>query len=452
MIRIFIPYLVVFLFSAFSLATAQAGPRSCDALPAAVDLNFDTDQQQSLEDLLVEMIEKKIAPGAVMLIEHKGKLVFSHTVGMADIERARPLQSDALFRIYSMTKAITSVVAMRLVEQGKLKLNDPISLYIPSFSNAQVWAGDDAGETTEPLERPIIVADLLRHSAGFTYFNPAGDAISRLYRSKGIPGGPNADAPPTDGSPPVNSLQMLADRVASTPLLNQPGERFSYGNASDVLGRIVEIASGQTLDNLVLNEVTRPLGMQDTGFTIPPGAKSRLSNNYAAKPQPGNGPAVLTTPHHKDLKMGQLALIDDARNSVYQHQTIQYGGAGLISTAQDYLRFTTEIRRAAAGKPSKLINAKSIQQMRTNQLDQNARDSSVMLGGLGFGYGFAVRIAPTQDEPVFPECGLFWGGASSTYFWIDPANNVSGVLMTQVFGGDVKSYWMAALKSIYANK
>ncbi|MFT5691972.1 MAG: CubicO group peptidase (beta-lactamase class C family) [Oceanicoccus sp.] len=451
MTRFFSSFFVAILFSTFTLGTAQADTSTCEVLPVAVDLNFGADQQENLENILTEMVEKNIAPGAVMLIEHKGKLVFSHTVGMADIERARPMTSDALFRIYSMTKPLTSVVAMRMVEQGKLKLDDPISKYIPSFASARVWAGDDAGEETEPLERPILVADLLRHTAGFTYLNP-GSPIGRLYMAKGILGGPGAGTPLKYGVKPVTSLQMLADRIAETPLLNQPGSKFTYGNAVDVLGRVMEIASGQTLGDLIRNEVTVPLGMKDTSFAIPAGTQSRLTNNYAARPQVSNGPKDGSTLNYKELNVGKLGLADDAQNSVFQNKTIEFGGAGLLSTAQDYLRFTTEIRRAANGHPSELVNANSIQQMRTDQLDAKARANSPELSRVGFGFGFAVRTAPTQEDPVYPKCGISWGGAASTQFWIDPANEVSGVLMTQVFGGNVKSYWMAALKSIYANK
>lgn len=416
--------------------------------PSSAIVTIDARKQAALTTLMRDMVDKQIAPGVVMLIEQRGKPVVEIETGFADSETKVAMQRDTLFRIYSMTKPLTSVVAMQLVEAGKLSLVDPVSKYIPEFADARVTAADGK---TEALARPINVRDLLMHNAGLTYSSAATDPVHSAYRQLGIPAGPGVASAPTDGSSPVQTTAELAQRVARAPLMNQPGIRFTYGNASDVLGRVVEVASGMRLRDLIAARITVPLGMTDSAFIVSQAQVARLSAAYASPPQhPSKSEDTLQAVDIATLGKGQVFKIDSGATSIFLRPSqIDFGGAGMVSTAPDYLRFTQMLRQRGMLGTVRVLRPATIDAMRVDQLSEEARIRSPLLGGLGFGYGFAVRLTPTATPPVFPRCGYFWGGAASTFFWVDPAGQSSGVMMTQVFGGDVRPYWLAAMKILY---
>lgn len=404
-------------------------------------------------DLINELVAKKIAPGAVMLIEQKGKTVFMHSAGHASVEAGRSMNADTLVRIFSMTKPMTSLAAMKLVEEGQIKLDDPIANYLPEFAHTKVWDSESVGLATKELARPITVADLLRHTAGFTYQSKHHGPIQRQYFEKGVPASPSIEPTSPEGTESAASSAELAVRIASIPLLNQPGERFTYGNATDVLGRLVEVVYGKSLGAVFEEEIYTPLNMTDTSFQFPVGEEARFSTGYFSQPQLPPSASFLGQHQVEKLGEGKLAPLDPASNSIFaKDQPIEFGGAGLISTAKDYLKFTSAMRAAATGEDTGLIGQDLVALMRTNQLGKEAISASPSFDGLGFGFGFAVRTAPTTTSPTFPQCGFFWGGAASTFFWIDPQGQTSGVMMTQVIGGDVRQYYLALLEALYSDQ
>jgi CubicO group peptidase (beta-lactamase class C family) len=406
--------------------------------------------QARLKSLMRQMIEKRIAPGAVLVIEQRGRVVTSIVDGHADAERQEPMAADSLFRIYSMTKPLTAVAALQLVDQGRLRLDDPVGRFIPEMNSLRAWVGSGEVTATEPLKRPLTVRDLLTHSAGFGYQGDQAHPVLRLYGTKGIGAGPGVGGTPTDGSAPATGLAEFTRKLATLPLLHQPGVQFTYGNASDVLGRVVEVAAGQPLAALMNAAIFRPLGMTSTSFGIPAGQEGKLTSAYLAKSHAAPAAGVFDVPDIEDLPTGALSRIDDGRASIFaQKDRIDYGGAGLISTADDYLRFTRMLRERGGADGKRLISEQLAEAMMSNQLEPQARLGAKMLDQASFGFGIGVRTAPTRASPAFPQCSAFWGGAGSTFFWVDRAGETSGVLMTQVFGGDVKSYWLAMMKELY---
>ncbi|MEM8695443.1 MAG: serine hydrolase domain-containing protein [Pseudomonadota bacterium] len=428
------------------------GPAVCAVTGDPAVPLLDAATRGRLEATLRDMVDRGIAPGVVMMIEQNGQPVFSFAHGMADAEHERAMADDTLFRLYSMTKPITSLVALQLVAEGRLSLDDPVSRYIPEFADATVLA-DEGGPDAAPvsLERPVTIRDLLRHSAGLTYRTAEDNRAGPIYAARGIPAGPGLDQPPTDGSAPVQSLAELVRRVADVPLLNQPGTDFTYGNATEVLGRVVEIVTGERLSQAFSARIFGPLGMSSTFFQVPADDADRMSSAYVATAQfPDRTPGVMGSVPIEELGAAALRLIDDAETSFFlPAPRIEYGGAGLVGTAGDYLRFTRAVRENRRPDGAMLLPPALADAMRSNQLPPEALSDDPTLRGLGFGYGFAVKLGPTEAEPVFPQCGYFWGGAASTSFWIDPAGETSGVVMTQIFGGDVTSYQIELLRILY---
>jgi CubicO group peptidase (beta-lactamase class C family) len=363
------------------------------------------------------------------------------------------MRAENLFRLYSMTKPVTTAAALQLIEKGRLKLDDPVSKYVPGFAATPVFVSGDKPETlkVEAAQRPLTVRDLMRHTAGMTYKAEGPTLVHRLYGLRGIDMGSGADIAPLDGSARVASSGELAARIATIPLLHQPGTKFSYGNATDVLGHVVEVASGQRLSSYLTANIFRPLGMADTGFIVRQPDVPRFTAAYAATSLvPGTAPLFARVDPAK-VTPAKLNLIDDPTRSPYLLQRpIDYGGAGLVGTAADYLRFTQALRQGGSLGKARILTRDSTAGMLANQLPNNARTPELAASGLGFAFGLAVRESAGTMPVAFPKCGAFWAGAASTYFWVDPVNEVSGVLMTQVFGGDVKSVWLSVLDALYA--
>lgn len=440
---------VVFAADASAAKTATGGSVPvCRVDGKPVIPEFSADRIGRLEGIVRKLVDQGVAPGAVLLVEQRGKTVVDFTYGMADRESARPMRTDALFRLYSMTKPVTSIAAMQLVARHRIGLDDPVAKYITEFADARVFKAEGQ---SEPLDRPITIRDLLRHTAGMTYLGD-GDPVSKLYAVRGIPAGPGVTRIPSDGSPAVRDLADLVRRVATTPLRNQPGAAWTYGNADDVLGRVLEVATGKPLSAVLEEQVLRPTGMTATAFQASPLLAPRLTTAYIALTPKKAGEGVLASVDIDTLLNPALMVADQAEKSIFLAKPpIEYGGAGLVGTAGDYLRFTRMLRQGGTIDGRRLAPAWVVDQMRSNQIAPEARTKPATLGGLGFGLGFATRIEPTNMGPAFPQCGYFWGGAASTFFWIDPAGKTSGVLMTQVFGGDSSSFWLAVVREIYGH-
>lgn len=356
------------------------------------------------------VVEKAIAageiPGAVAWVSRDGKVAYHRAFGYSDIEAKTPMQKDSIFRIASMTKAVTSVGVMILYEQGRFKLTDPVSKYLPEFKNPRVLVsvkGEDDFET-RPAKREITIRDLLTHTSGITY--PfAGSELQKAYKKAGIIDGLTAE-------PLV--LRDVMGRLAKMPLLHDPGERWTYGLNTDVLGYLIEQVSGKPLYSFFRSEIFEPLGMNDTGFYLPKVKQNRLVTLYGQVP---GGPLARVSV----MEEFQADAMYPVRGATYYS-----GGAGLCATARDYGQFVLMLLNDGVLEGRRVLSRKSVELMRTSHFDA--------FGGAAtdFGLGFSI----TQNVGAAGELGSVgsyaWGGAFYTSFWIDPKERLVAVFMSQV--------------------
>ena len=357
-------------------------------------------------------------PGWLITVRRGGRLAYVAKCGSRDLEADLPVTDDTLWRIYSMTKPLTSVAAMILYEEGKLGLNDPVSAFIPSFGDVRVYAGgSDLRQVTVPAVEPVRVWHLLTHTAGLTYGFHRVHPVDALYRAAGFEW----------SSPAGVNLAQACDIWAGLPLLFQPGAEWNYSVATDVLGRVVEVASGQSLDEFFAARILRPLGMTQTSFWAGPDAASRLAALYTPGP---DGTAT------RNDALGQAALAPPGMLS---------GGGGLVSTAADYDRFT-QMLLPRPGSPAgeldgtRLLSPRTVGYMTRNHLPGN-QDLETFgrplyaespFRGVGFGLGFAVVLDPVPGKVICSAGELSWGGAASTAFWIDAAADLTVSFFTQL--------------------
>jgi CubicO group peptidase (beta-lactamase class C family) len=354
-------------------------------------------------DTVMQMyVDSARAAGIAVLVLRGGGVVKSGVYGWADREAARPLTEDALFRIASQTKAVTSVAAMMLVEEGRLRLADPVARWLPAFGQASV-AGDAAPAA---LRRPITIRDLLTHAAGISY--GTGAAIRAQYGAAGL--GPAAGAGwyLADKDEPVCTTM---DRLGTLPMAAQPGDRFVYGYATDVLGCVIERVSGQTLDAFFHTRIFEPLGMRNSWFFAPAADRDRLTVVYAAAPG--------RLERAPDGPLGQGAYTDGPRRNFS-------GGAGLISTIGDYARFLQMLLNGGTLDGVRLLAPASVALMTANHLGP-VYDAP----GLGFGFGFEVLTEPGRAGRFGSAGSYGWGGAYATSYWVDPAEQLVALIMTQ---------------------
>jgi CubicO group peptidase (beta-lactamase class C family) len=353
-----------------------------------------------------EIAENKI-PGAIMLILRRGKLAYFETFGVRDPATRAPMTADTIFRIYSMSKPITSVAAMMLVEEGKLSLEQPLSKYIPSFANVKVGVevpGADGKPTLNLVtpRRPIFIQDLMRHTSGITYG----------FIGEGVVKGMYADAHLF--SIDVDNAEF-AERIAKLPLDEQPGTTWDYGHSTDILGRVVEIVSGKSLYQFEKERILDPLGMKDTGFYVTDPARQA----FVAEPFPNDRHIA------NDFEMNDPRL----------PRKWEAGGSGMVSTVADYARFTRMLLNGGALDGKRYLSPKTVSFMGANQIGPAA---DILPGryylpgpGYGFGLGFAVRteVGVSPDEGSVGE--MSWSGVGGTTFWIDPKENMAVVFMAQ---------------------
>jgi CubicO group peptidase (beta-lactamase class C family) len=361
--------------------------------------------------------EKYLASGrmpcAQVLISRHGEPVHEFVGGKRDLERGTPCTPDTLFRIYSMTKPITSVAFMMLVEEGKVALDDPVHRFIPEWKDLGVFsAGVTGGFQTTPPARPMQMVDLLRHTSGLTYGFQNRTNVDAAYRKAGI-GEIGSTLP----------LEEMIKGLARIPLEFSPGEAWNYSVSTDVLGFLVGVISGQPFETFLQERIFAPLGMTDTGFHVAKGQGERLAACYNATAK------------------GGLSLQDDPADSAYlKPPSFVSGGGGLVSTAADYMKFCQMLLNRGEFGGHRLIAPKTLDLMATNHLPEG-KDLTQMSrslfsestnAGVGFGLGFAV----VQDAPrTLVPCSdgeFYWGGAASTAFWVDPEEDLSVVFMTQV--------------------
>ena len=363
-------------------------------------------------------------PGTQLVVCRRGSIVHSSVQGLADLERKMPMKDDTIFRIYSMTKPITSVAFMMLVEQGLVALDEPVHKYIPEWKNLGVYqAGTAPAFMTRPPARPMQIVDLLRHTSGLTYGFQQRSNVDAAYRNKHI--GAVEKAGTLDS--------MIAD-LADIPLEFSPGEAWNYSVSTDVIGYLVGKISGMPFEQFLKERIFNPLGMADTDFFVPADKAHRLAACYNAT---GGGMVSFHSPGAK----GGLTLQDDpATSSFLSPPAFISGGGGLCSTAADYLTFCRALLNRGELGGVRLIGPKTLALMTTNHLPGN-RDLPEMsrsmfaeatYSGIGFGLGFSVTMDPAKTLIAGSPGEYAWGGAATTSFWIDPAEELIAIFMTQV--------------------
>lgn len=362
-----------------------------------------------IDGLMQQYVEENLIAGAVALILQNGQPVYQRAAGWSDKEAGTRMTTDTIFRIASQTKAITSVAILQLQERGKLIVNDPVSKYIPEFARTTVLVKNESGVSTVPATRQITLRDLLTHTAGISYGKEP--ELADLYGAKGLgPAAGNGNGWYTADKNEPTCTTMA--RLASLPFQAQPGSAYVYGYNTDILGCVVERASGMPLDEYFRTQITQPLGMKDTHFFLPQDQRRRLAAAYMSGP---NG-KVVRSPN--DAR-GQGHYIEGPRKNFA-------GGAGLLSTAQDYARFLEAIRNGGVLEGVRILSPRSVALMTTNQLgDLHVKDD------MGFGFGFEVveRFGAAGLEAP----GSFgWAGAYGTNYRVDPASGLVVVLMLQL--------------------
>ncbi len=377
------------------------------------ELGFSAARLERLAAALEDYVEEEQVAGSVTLVLRHGKVAYFDAVGHRDAARRAPMREDTIFRIASQTKAIVSAAAMILQEEGKLLISDPVGKYIPSFEETTVAVAKDEGEGYEivPAERPITIRDLLTHTSGFDY----GDGLAKdKWQAAGIEGYYFADRDEPIGE--------TVARMGALPAVAQPGEEWVYGYSTDILGAVLEIASGMPLDELLADRLFVPLKMHDTHFYLPESKRERLATVYELK----DGKIART---QEDGWNGQGAYVDGPRKSFS-------GGAGLLSTATDYSRFLQMILDEGELDGVRVLSRKSVALMGANQL------VDVELGpGEGFGLGFSVLEDLGKRGTLGSVGELGWGGAYHTHYWIDPAEDLVVVYMTQLLpAGDLDDH------------
>jgi CubicO group peptidase (beta-lactamase class C family) len=363
-------------------------------------------------------------PGTQLLIYRRGKVAHSAVQGYADLERKVPVKDDTIFRIYSMTKPITSIAFMMLLEEGLVALDEPVHKYIPEWKNLGVFvAGNAPAFLTRPPSRPMLIVDLLRHTSGLTYGFQQRSNVDAAYREAKI--GEVLKAGTLD--------TMIAD-LAKIPLEFSPGEAWNYSVATDVIGYLIGKISGQPFEQFLKERIFNPLGMSDTDFHVPKEKAHRFAACYSADP-----PGKMT--FHATERKGALTLQDDpATSSFLAPPSLISGGGGLCSTAADYLTFCRALINGGEVGGVRLIGPKTLQLMTSNHLpggvDLPAMSRSLFseaaYNGIGFGLGFAVTMEPAKTLIPGSPGEYNWGGAATTSFWIDPAEELITIFMTQV--------------------
>jgi len=374
------------------------------AAPSAQTLS--SKRLERVDRYFQEQVDQERIAGAVAVVLQDGKPVYEKAFGWADKEAKRKMTVDAIFRIASQSKALTSAVILSLMEEGKLALADPAGRYIPTFARTTVLTPGGADMTTVPAKRPITIRDLLTHTAGVSYGEES--RIAAAYKAKNLGAVTGRGWYTADKDEPICDTM---ERLGTLPFVSQPGEAYVYGYNTDILGCIAEKASGSTLDELIRTRITGPLGMKDTMFYLPSNQRDRLVAVYASNAESGG--KIFRAP---DTPLGQGNYVDGPRRSFS-------GGAGLLSTARDYARFLEAIRRGGEVDGVRILSPRTVELMTTNQSGTLHSDT-----GLGFGYGF--ETTDRYGANGLDEVGAFgWGGAYGSNYRVDPKSRLVLVMM-----------------------
>lgn len=378
---------------------------------AAKPAGFAPDRLARLDGWLRQQVDGGRYAGLNLLVWRHGAVAYRAAYGMADSEGGTPFADDTIVRIYSMTKPLTSVAVMMLYEEGHFQLDDPITRFLPAFRNMRVFTGGSRTlYASEPALRDITFRDLLTHTSGLTYGFMDASPVDALYRDHGV-----------DFQLSEATLGEVVEKAASLPLLAQPGTAWNYSIATDVLGHLIAVIAGQDFADFLHARVLQPLGMHDTAFHVPADKMPRFAACYARGPD--NRPILVDAP---------------AKSRYAGAKRLASGGGGLVGTAPDYLRFCRFLLNKGELDGVRLLGRKTVELMTSNHLRGDmadmgqARFSESTYAGIGFGLGFSVMIEPAKAQILGTPGEFAWGGAASTSFFCDPAEDMAVVLMTQL--------------------
>jgi len=386
--------------SAQTAARAAARPQTPPLPEAKPDsIGLSAPRLQRASDAFKREVDKGTIPGATLLVARKGRIGWFDAIGRQSPTADTTMANDSIFRIFSMTKPIVSVGIMMLVEDGQLLLGDPVAKFIPEFAHQKVGVETKGGELElVPLERPMTIQDLLRHTSGITYDHTGNGPVHKLYQQSRL------------RSRKITNEEHAAV-VASLPLICQPGAEWNYSRSTDILGRIIEVVSGQTLGTFLTERILAPLAMAETGFFTGEENAGRLAEPFAADPWTGE----------------QVNLFN-----MLDRPAMESGGGGLVSTTMDYARFCQMLLSGGTLDGTRIIGRKTLELMASDHLAPGAKIQGTLLApGHGFGLGFAVRthagLAPFPGSTG----QFFWSGIAGTFFWIDPKEDLFCVFMAQ---------------------
>ena len=393
-----------------------ASPVFAADLPSAAPADVGVGRLDRITSLFKADTAAQRLPGAVVMIARNGKVVYHEAFGVRDPETGAPMQKDSIFRMYSMTKPITGVAVLMLMEEGKLRLNDPVSKYLPALKNPKVMIETVDGQgrrvaSTVPATREITIQDLMRHTSGITY--GAGSSAAEQAMTKagigiqlGIAGEKPLSARLTD--------QQVVEEIGKLPLMFQPGTSWEYGRSIDVLLALVEVVSGQRADAFMEERIFKPLGMTDTFFNVPKDKLDRVA-------QPGPDPDTKETAQLTDVTQPRIFL---------------GGGEGLLSTASDYMRFALMLANGGEGNGVRLLSRKTVELMTSDHLGPALSQGPNFAPGPGYGFGLTVAVRTQPGMSSYPgSVGEYnWGGAAGTAFWVDPKEKLVPIMLIQAPG------------------
>jgi CubicO group peptidase (beta-lactamase class C family) len=377
-------------------ATAPQTPPLPEAKPGSIGLS--TNRLQKMSDAFKREIDKGTIPGVTVLVARHGKIGWFDAIGRQSPATSTPMAHNTIFRIFSMTKPIVSTAIMALMEDGHFLLNEPVAKYLPEFAEQKVGIENNGKLDLVPVERPMTIQDLLRHTSGITYDHTGNSLVQQLYKQSRA------------RSRKITNAEHAAI-VASLPLVCQPGAEWNYSRSTDILGRIVEVVSGQTLGAFLAERVLAPLQMTETGFYTAEENADRLAEAFPADPWTGE----------------KVELFD-----MLEKPVMESGGGGLVSTAMDYARFCQMLLNGGTLDGTRILGRKTLELMASDHVGPHVkRQGTILPVGHGFGLGFAVRtqagIAPFPGSVG----QFFWSGVAGTFFWIDPREDMFAVLMAQ---------------------
>ena len=415
-------------FDSLAQTAAPATPRT--AKPTVSKPGANPADWQRVDQLLQEYTAAKRVPGAIALVMRDGKVLYRKAFGIDDLTINTPLPADAIVRIASQTKALTSVALMLLYDEGKFQLDDPISRYLPAFRNAKVLAtfnAQDSSYTTVPARSEVTIRQLLTHTSGISYPVIGTKEAQAIYAKARIPSGIGT---------PAGSLAASMDALGALPLLHQPGERFTYGLSVDVLGRLIEVLARQPLDQFLRTRLFEPLDMRDTYFYLPAAKQIRLAKLYTEDRNKNTAPM-----------RPQGGMIPDYPKAP---GTYFSGGAGLSSTIDDYANFLEMLRRQGFHKGRQLLRPATVVLITQNQIGE------INQGSNKFGLGFSLTTAASAHQPGLSAGSFEWGGIFGTTYWVDPKQKLVALIYTQKYpnstGGDLADKFKAAVYQSIINE